>query len=425
MFHNRLFTWLLRIMTLTAVLGGAVGVYAHKNGLFSPGPLSAVQRNGQEMAGYASHAEFEQECAHCHGPIHCVIGDHCQECHQDVAQQRAEAVGLHGKLPGTGECQTCHKEHQGRQANITVFTLANIDHQQLTGFSLEGHRDNPDNIEFTCDSCHIDGRFAADAIDCTNCHSNADPAVMATHTDQFGQACLDCHDGHTQLASFDHNQVYPLEGVHADTPCESCHVGQIFGGTARDCATCHEEPELHAGMFGQDCIRCHQATAWTPALLTRHTFALDHGDTPAGDCQACHTHRYQEITCGGCHEPEDRTMQLAHLTAGVVQLAGHAPAGSTCQSCHPTGQTGIAGTPPDEPPQAGQPAAIGSSSAPAGNIPGQATPAPASGGSTQAQNGSSQGNNTAPAGSGSSGSGPAPGGNSPGGSGSSPGSGDK
>jgi hypothetical protein len=117
-------------------------------------------------------------------------------------------------------------------------------------------------------------------------------------------------------------------------------------------------------------------------------------------------------------------MQLAHLTAGVVQLAGHAPAGSTCQSCHPTGQTGIAGTPPDEPPQAGQPAAIGSSSAPAGNIPGQATPAPASGGSTQAQNGSSQGNNTAPAGSGSS-PGPAPGGNSPGGSGSSPGSGDK
>jgi hypothetical protein len=335
-----------------------------------------------------------------------------------VAQQRADAVGLHGKLPGTGECQTCHKEHLGRQANITVFTLANIDHQQLTGFSLEGHRDNPDNIEFTCDSCHIDGRFAADAVDCTNCHSNADPAVMATHTDQFGQACLDCHDGHTQLASFDHNQVYPLEGAHANTPCESCHVGQIFGGTVRDCATCHEEPELHAGMFGQDCIRCHQATAWTPALLTRHTFALDHGDTPAGDCQACHTHRYQEITCGGCHEPEDRTMQLAHLTAG-----GHAPAGSTCQTCHPTGQTGIAGTPPDEPPQAGQPAAIGSSSAPAGNTTSPATPVPTSGG-TQAQNGSSQGNSTAPAGSGSS-PGPAPGSNSPGGSGSSPGSGNK
>ena len=82
---------------LICLLGG--WMILKKTGVLSPGRLSAVNENGETLGGYISHAEFEQECGHCHAPVHCVTDTRCQDCHLDVARQRAEAEGIHGSLP--------------------------------------------------------------------------------------------------------------------------------------------------------------------------------------------------------------------------------------------------------------------------------------------------------------------------------------
>lgn len=96
------------------------------------------------------------------------------------------------------------------------------------------------------------------------------------------------------------------------------------------CIACHEEPEVHEERFGYDCVRCHTLVAWTPALLTRHTFALDHGDEGTVACETCHTESYTQNTCYECHDHTPADMVSVHEAEGVLEL-------EDCASCHPTG----------------------------------------------------------------------------------------
>ncbi len=137
LFHPRR-TGVSMLMACLLSAGLYVGVKGYST-LLAPGPLSAVQEQGTELGGYGSHAEFEQECGHCHAPVHCITASRCQECHLDVAQDRMTAVGLHGRLPAN-QCQDCHVEHQGREAVITEFAFRNVDHEKLSGFSLADHQ---------------------------------------------------------------------------------------------------------------------------------------------------------------------------------------------------------------------------------------------------------------------------------------------
>ena len=312
----------------------SVGVYkvaAHK----SPGPLTAVRSQNEPLGGYAAHSEFEQECTHCHAPIHCITEERCQSCHIEIVQQRTEAVGLHGLLPGTSECQSCHIEHQGRDAQITVFAFNNIDHDALAGFSLVNHQINFDGESMDCHSCHQLGDFGAEALDCSGCHAVEDTEFTTSHTTQYGTDCASCHDGYDRLANFDHNQIFPLEGQHTDVACESCHIDQCFRGTPQSCVACHEQPGIHDESFGSDCIRCHTATAWSPAELRYHTFPLDHGTDAPQECEVCHANRYTQYPCEACHEVNET--RAAHTEEHTLQ------AYENCLDCHPTGYIQEAG----------------------------------------------------------------------------------
>ncbi len=317
------------IILLGIVLFGTA-FYLHESGGFSPGPLSASQSKGQPLGGFPSHAAFEQQCSHCHAPIHCITDNRCQECHLEVARERAAAEGLHGRLPA-GRCQSCHVEHRGREAIITEFAFANVDHDKLAGFSLAHHRQNFDGSSLTCESCHSQQSYAHETLDCISCHSGAEHDRMAEHIHLFGSDCLACHDGRDRMANFDHNQNYPLEGKHADLQCQECHQDHVFMGTARDCVACHQEPDLHAGQFGLDCARCHTPAAWAPAQLTQHTFHLDHGGQGLLACETCHTQNYAANSCYGCHDHTPQQMAEIHLLAGLTDF-------ENCAGCHPTGQ---------------------------------------------------------------------------------------
>jgi len=99
------------------------------------------------------------------------------------------------------------------------------------------------------------------------------------------------------------------------------------------CVACHEDPQLHEGLFGLDCVRCHSLEAWTPASLTRHTFELDHGDAGAVACKTCHIEAYVENTCYGCHDHQPDDMLELHQSEGIAEF-------DDCRACHPTGAEG-------------------------------------------------------------------------------------
>jgi hypothetical protein len=317
---------------LVLTLGGA-GYGLKKS--YVPGPVSAAHPRGQMLGGFESHAEFEKECLHCHAPVRCLSANLCQDCHMDIARERAEATGLHGLLPGTNRCQNCHVEHQGRDALISNVSFVNINHERLTNFGLEHHETDYDGTPLTCNRCHVGGRFSAESVDCTHCHSSDDPNYMGEHTERFGGNCLGCHDGRDRMTDLDHNLVFVLEGAHETVECEECHADQTFADVARGCVVCHQDPAVHAGQFGLDCVRCHTAFAWTPAQLTQHTFLLDHGDEGEVACETCHVGTYAQYTCYQCHDHDRGEMQTVHLEQGIAKF-------DECIECHPTGRAGEA-----------------------------------------------------------------------------------
>lgn len=322
---------LLAVFGMAAALLAGIGLYLTLNGKFLPGPVSAANKHSQELGGYVSHAEFERQCSHCHAPLHCITDTRCQDCHMDIAQQRASASGLHSLLPGTQRCQNCHIEHQGREASITKIAFLNVDHQKLSEFSLEKHQQDYDGSPMGCDSCHSNQQFMKETMDCISCHAAEDHDYIAAHIEAYGAGCVDCHDGRDRMIDFDHNLVYRLDGAHQELDCNTCHLDKQYASTRQECAECHEEPEMHTGVFGLDCARCHDAQAWAPARLVQHTFVLEHGDEGISACETCHAGAYTEYPCYTCHSAE--AMRWEHLLLDILDT-------SNCIECHPTGREG-------------------------------------------------------------------------------------
>jgi hypothetical protein len=322
---------LIAVAALAFSLGAGIYIFSVCKGQLSPGPISASMEEGVELAGYVSHAEFEQDCGHCHAPIHCVTDTRCQDCHIDIARERASADGLHGKLPGTDQCQTCHQEHMGRDASITTFAFANVDHNKLAGYSLVSHQQDYAGNPMNCESCHQQGSFVQETMDCLSCHIAAEHDLMAKHLEDYGDNCVECHDGADRMMAFDHNTYYVLDGQHSEVACADCHSEHVYDGTATDCASCHAEPEMHVNLFGTSCDRCHTAVAWAPAQLTQHTFLLNHGEEAEQPvaCETCHMDSYTAYPCYSCHDQQE--MQVYHTEIEIESI-------ENCIECHPTGQ---------------------------------------------------------------------------------------
>jgi hypothetical protein len=308
----------------------AVMLYLKGGGPFSPGPLSAAAPRGDMLAGVRSHAELEEACGQCHAPWQGASSRRCEQCHQEIADQRQNGIGLHGRLPDTNRCSQCHTEHRGRDANINRMALAEFDHNRLTGFSLNRHSLNYDGAPLLCADCHLDKTWLAETATCIPCHTAAEPAFTNEHAAFFGDDCRACHDGLDTMAQFDHQAVFPLEGAHGRTACAGCHQQQQFTGTPTECAGCHAEPAIHAGLFGLDCARCHSSDGWQPARLTRHTFPLDHGDGGTIACQTCHQVDFTSYTCYNCHEHDPQETREEHEKEDIFDIR-------ECAACHPTG----------------------------------------------------------------------------------------
>lgn len=277
-----------------------------------------------------------------HAELFALTGAHetarCESCHaggtfKDTPQ---ECVACHAEpekhqtLFGT-DCQSCHTTLAWLPAAMDGVAF---DHERTTTFSLTRHVTDFDGSEFSCTHCHSaqEPLEVTDAT-CETCHATAVPAFMSEHTALFGNQCQDCHDGLDRMSDFDHENVWSLAGQHGVIECTACHINQVFQGTPRDCIGCHEEPEIHFGIFGTDCANCHTAVAWLPAQLRQHTFPLDHGEQGVLECTACHTSTsYTAYDCTTCHEHSVEIVLDEHNELNLSQAELFA-----CATCHPTG----------------------------------------------------------------------------------------
>jgi hypothetical protein len=273
-----------------------------------------------------------------------------------TAEQRA--LHAHAQERGVA-CDRCHSTRDwkfdfGRAASDA------FDHA-FTGFPLTGR-----HLATTCLACHAGGLHPSRA--CNACHADE-------HDGRLGQDCDRCHNAQ----SFDlvsgfrahRGSRLPLSGMHALLECSACHAPNAtrFAETPpSECWACHRaDYELHTVHpphrpqpgnpnrpgFPHDCRQCHNALAWSPALLPseaksavlalglsrrehRRSFPIDSGAHRSAECADCHAGGTElgaaGVQCVGCH---------AHAAARLARSHPALPAerpGVLCLSCHARGR---------------------------------------------------------------------------------------
>ncbi|MEJ2741832.1 MAG: cytochrome c3 family protein, partial [Gammaproteobacteria bacterium] len=238
------------------------------------------------------------------------------------AKDRKQQQGYHGISPSTtaNPCQSCHTDHEGRDADIIGLDPAIFKHNH-TNFTLTGAHQ-----ALACDSCHHPNKKHRETKStCFACHKQDDP-----HKRALGEQCNSCHDA-TQWQNqqdFDHDKTdFPLIGKHQQAPCLSCHVGERYTFEQTTCVSCHLAKDVHAGNNGTECDSCHSETAWDSIKFdhnkTEFPLRGGHINLP---CRACHAPTQTDKSdtpqqCNACHKNDD-----PHFGRN----------GSKCNNCHST-----------------------------------------------------------------------------------------
>ena len=123
--------------------------------LCAVGPMSARAMDLEKlvMPGEViqAHAHIESECSKCHAPFQAEAqADLCIDCHREVGDDIRDSAGFHGRAAGAAqaECNSCHGEHEGRDADVVGLDRAAFDHD-LTDHSLRGG-----HLRVACERCH-------------------------------------------------------------------------------------------------------------------------------------------------------------------------------------------------------------------------------------------------------------------------------
>ncbi len=292
---------LLYSLIFVIFCSNAIGVIANekplslKQRILMPGPLSE------------NHAEFEADCEECHSSFDKKeLSSNCLSCHEDIAKDRVDKSGFHGQSPtaSTTQCQSCHGDHEGRNADILGLNTAVFEHAH-TNFELTGF-----HKQLTCASCHEENTKFRDADpECFSCHKNDD-----RHKNSLGENCGTCHQTTRWQSThtFDHEKTdFALHGKHKDLACMSCHLGEKYEFENTECVSCHLTSDVHAGSNGNQCNNCHNENDWGKIKFDHNDtdFALK-GGHKALPCRACHSPTQFDKSdtpthCIDCHKNDD------------------------------------------------------------------------------------------------------------------------
>jgi hypothetical protein len=299
-------------ITIVMLLCGTYSALAQ----FSPGDLSRA------------HAQLEgmNHCSDCHEVGKEISGAKCLGCHKEIKSELDARRGYHFSV-ASSSCITCHKEHLGISAQITIFDRTRFDHSK-TGFSLTGK-----HATKACDDCHT-ARFIKNP-DVATMHRKTSlglsAACVACHEDRHkGALGTDCNTCHTTTAfkpasNFDHARTkFALVGKHRDVACNKCHTERNTGAqsatailgtkTFADCTPCHQSPH-NAKFAAQSCSSCHTPNDWKDVRGQKFNHDLT-------DFRLRGKHAL--VKCQQCHKPDSR------ISGGRALKMPH----SRCTDCH-------------------------------------------------------------------------------------------
>ena len=359
-----LFSLTSLLFTVILLAGLAFMIWRGGNMLFSPGRVSARQLPGVSLGGFASHAEFESECARCHAPFAATQDQLCLECHTQVGTEISLQEGVHARIEQVNQCFRCHSEHQGNEFDPGVTARMKFDHS-LADFSLVKHQVDYSVAPLGCTACHSDDSgFTTPPEKCVVCHADYDRPFALQHITDFGENCLGCHDGFDSMSEFVHDSsTFPLTGKHNTLTCADCHAdyrlgsgkqaetlsltAETFHSTPVKCVACHAEPQVHLGMFSSGCLECHNQDSWSPAFLDGKPFkhvvdthfslgkhAQDYQGNPLV-CQDCHLgdvgSTFDLQVCADCHTAGNDPSRGSGPEFMLNHIERYGPA---CLDCH-------------------------------------------------------------------------------------------
>ena len=274
-----------------------------------------------------------QTCASCHrNNVFQGTARDCIGCHRTQYDRTTTPNHAAAGFPIT--CENCHRPTDGSWGGNGGFNHSAV-------FALVGV-----HAQQSCAACHQNNIYRGTSRDCVGCHrAQYDRTTAPSHAAAgFLTTCENCHrptDASFQGAGFNHSTVFALVGRHAQTACASCHVNNVYRGTARDCVGCHRtqydrttSPSHAAAGFPTSCDSCHRPTdtAWTQGTFN-HLFPITSGPHRQS-CTTCHqTSSFQIFTCLVCHE-HDRTL----MDEKRKSRPGYRYDSLACYSCHPNGR---------------------------------------------------------------------------------------
>jgi hypothetical protein len=234
------------------------------------------------------------------------------------------------------------------------FSPGPVTGKSLPGVTLAGFHSHAD-FESNCGLCHQPTQTDQAKL-CMNCHKDIAAQIQSgnglhARLDNVN-GCASCHGEHKgrdfdptgdALRTFNHNRTtFPLAGKHGQIQCTDCHTGGKYSTANPACATCHQDPVSHAGLFSSDCSSCHNTFNWNDVTLkgkpfnhgltgfTLNLHASNYDKTPI-TCTACHTsdpsdpnQKTDLQTCVNCHGAHDQVFMTKHL----------AQYGTNCLTCH-------------------------------------------------------------------------------------------
>ncbi|MFA5951063.1 MAG: cytochrome C [Hyphomicrobium sp.] len=318
------------------------------------GPHAAVPCASCHASGKAMR-DATSACIGCHKkdePHQGRLGTTCEGCHSAEAWLPAKSFdhtktkfhlnGAHRGVPcttchtneqwkGVGtQCVDCHRladKHSGKNGlkcadchTVDKWSAVKFNHDKQTRFPLRGA-----HAKVVCTGCHAADLHAPVPSTCSGCHKEQDP-----HKGSLGQACQQCHgeESWAKKVAFDHDlSRFPLIGLHAAVPCESCHLSQNYKGVSSSCSDCHKDTH-HEGLLGTKCAACHNPNGWT-------LWRFDHAQATSFPL----TGRHVGLACAACHttsHPQNLKISKECFSCHAADDAHRGAFGRACGSCHST-----------------------------------------------------------------------------------------
>lgn len=269
------------------------------------------------------------QCSSCHTKLNFQVGTYaCQSCHEDIHKG---TLGVN--------CETCHQtEMWSPLPHSKIIEIHNKGRFPLTGAHQMAD----------CFGCHTKSGNGAlfrvnNSLECIGCHiADYENVKLPDHALLgFPKRCLECHSQISwKPVSFNHDLFsFPLTGSHQNVPCESCHAGNIFKGTPKDCKSCHlsdfqktNNPNHTAADFSTECQTCHSTFSWKPTSFDHNatSFPLTGGHITA-TCESCHKNdvfKGLSKNCYSCHQTDYIAVQIPNHVTGKFSME--------CQTCHAT-----------------------------------------------------------------------------------------